>query len=143
LVGHIKQNWAWQVGARAGILVTPTLLAYVSGGYSQTHFTGAPVISTVAGGGPTAFVFSDVRTNGWFVGSGTEWHLSGLGGLLGRGWFWRNEYRIAHYGTRDITDINPTTGARNNDIRFDPWVLTVRSELVFKFDWTNPLVAKH
>src|SRR6185437_5726821 len=38
IVGSENERWAWAVGARVGYLVTPTLLTYFNGGYTQTRF---------------------------------------------------------------------------------------------------------
>src|SRR5262249_22673369 len=35
--GTLRESDAWFVGARAGILITPTLLSYVSGGWTGAH----------------------------------------------------------------------------------------------------------
>src|SRR3954468_4016983 len=38
LVGTMKQTWGWAAGARIGYLVTPSLLTYFSGGFTQAHY---------------------------------------------------------------------------------------------------------
>src|ERR1700683_2000406 len=38
LSGDVKESSAWYVGARLGFLVTPALLAYTDGGYTQARF---------------------------------------------------------------------------------------------------------
>ena len=65
------------VRARAGYLVTPTLLAYVTGGfaYGQTH-VGASLLSLdtagVFPGGSGATSYGSVH-GGWTAGAGVEW----------------------------------------------------------------------
>jgi outer membrane immunogenic protein len=65
------------VRARAGYLVTPTLLAYVTGGfaYGQTH-VGASLLSLdttgVFAGGSGATSYGSVH-GGWTAGAGVEW----------------------------------------------------------------------
>src|SRR5262245_48165219 len=37
--GEIKQTSAWAIGARVGWLISPSVLAYLNGGYSSAHFS--------------------------------------------------------------------------------------------------------
>ncbi|MGH6683422.1 MAG: outer membrane protein, partial [Pseudolabrys sp.] len=119
---------AWAAGVRAGWLVTPAMLTYVNGGYTGARFSGATMVNEgtgVPGGTTPGFTRS-----GWFAGGGTEMMFDLLG-HLGPGWFWRNEYRYASYGSETITD----TG--NNSITFKPAVQTVTSQVVYKFNWIH------
>lgn len=124
--GEIKQTSAWAAGVRAGWLVNPSLLAYVNGGYSGAHFSGATMIDGT--GAVTGNTTPGFTRNGWFLGGGTETTLN----LIGRGWFWRNEYRYASYGTQAITDTG-IHGSMNN-ITFKPVVQTFTSQIVYKFN---------
>ena len=126
-VGELKQTAAWAVGARLGWLVTPAMLTYINGGYSGARFSGTTMVSEFNGafsGTTPAFT-----RNGWFVGGGTETTFDALG-MLGKGWFWRNEYRYASYDTQTIPD---TPG--HNSITLKPAVQTVTSQVVYKFNW--------
>jgi len=131
--GEIKETWSWAAGPRLGWLMTPDTLTYVNGGYTKTHFDGASMVNTHVGAS-TPFVTSDFDKSGWFVGGGVERSLA-MFGLGGPGWFWRSEYRYASYGQRTLTDTVPSTGATMNSITFKPAVQTVRSEIVYKFNW--------
>lgn len=63
------------------------------------------------------------------------------------GLFWRTEYRYADYGTRTLTDTAPggafvaVPGSffpipnPQDSITFHPIVQTIRTELVYKFNW--------
>jgi hypothetical protein len=53
-------------------------------------------------------------------------------GMLGKGWFWRNEYRYASYDNKTVTDLNGTTPATN--IAFKPVVQTFTSSVMLKFN---------
>jgi outer membrane immunogenic protein len=145
LSGTITENWSWAGGARVGWLVTPAILSYVNGGFSQTHFNSANMIvdfNPVIG---TAFSTPAFTKGGWFIGGGME-------AMFAPGWFWRNEYRYADYGTVNLTDtcaganfsaacgFNATPQAT---FTFHPIVQTLRSELVYKFNWSGPVVAKY
>jgi outer membrane immunogenic protein len=131
LVGHEKRTSAWAVGGRIGYLITPSMLTYVSGGYTEARFSGAELfLKTVP---PIDGLLNvPARTySGWFLGGGYEYNLSWLPGL-----FWRTEYRLAEYDrrSRDLLateDGSPTGGIVNSK----PFVQTIRSELVWRFNW--------
>ena len=53
-------------------------------------------------------------------------------GMLGKGWFWRNEYRYASYGNKTVTDT--IAGVPVFNIAFKPVVQTVTSRSIFKFN---------
>ena len=75
---------------------------------------------------------------GWFVGAGYEYGLGFLPGL-----FWKTEYRFADYGVRQ----HLRAGRRGRDDRFGSsqrkYVHTVRSELVWRFNFGGPVVARY
>src|SRR2546428_832134 len=88
--------------------------------------------------------------------SGKRWVVTAGGGMeamFAPGWFWRSEYRYADYGTVNLSDtapggpvvVVPGVGAFANPqstITFHPIVQTIRSEIVYKFNW-GPVVAKY
>jgi outer membrane immunogenic protein len=132
IAGEIKQTWSWAAGARAGWLITPELLSYANGGYTNAHFSSASMIDTGGANlGPafaaTGFVTPSFSRGGWFIGGGAE-------AAIAPGWFWRNEYRYAYYGTQTLTDTNPATGGIQASITFKPTVQTVTSQIVYKFN---------
>jgi outer membrane immunogenic protein len=123
--GTIKEDWSWAAGARVGWLVVPALLSYANGGFSQTHFTGTNMVTTF-NGAATPFTTPAFTRSGWFIGGGAEANFA-------PGWFWKTEYRYADYGTQNITDTAP--GFAADTITFHPIVQTIRSELVYKFNF--------
>jgi outer membrane immunogenic protein len=123
--GDIKQTSSWAAGARAGWLVTPMVMSYVNGGFTSARFSSASMVRTQLGA-PTAASTPAFTANGWFMGGGLE-------AAIAPGWFWRNEYRYAYYGTKLLPDTDLTGTARNN-ISFKPTVQTVTTQLVYKFD---------
>jgi outer membrane immunogenic protein len=139
-VGTVTQKWAWAAGGRIGWLITPQVLTYVNGGYTQARFSGANMVSSltnVAAG----FATPAFTPSGYFIGSGVEISLSSwLPGLYSR-----SEYRYAQYRSTDLPDANLVTPLfPDNTIRVHPQVQTVRSELVYKFNWASPsVVAKY
>lgn len=128
--GTIKQTSAWAVGPRLGWLPSPQTMTYVNGGYTGARFSGANMVSMISGG-PTGVTTGSFTASGWFVGGGVETTFD-LFGMLGKGWFWRNEYRYASYGNKTVTDS--IGGVPVVDIAFKPTVQTVTSQVVFKFN---------
>jgi outer membrane immunogenic protein len=107
-VGEIKQTSAWAVGARAGWLVTPSMLAYVNGGFSSARFSGVQMVFEL--NGTPAGTSQGFTRNGWFVGGGTETAFA----LLGKGWFWRNEYRYPQIAIGLMTSRGPSYTSGEN-----------------------------
>jgi outer membrane immunogenic protein len=115
------------VGARAGWLMTPSVLNYWSVGYTQAHFNSGGLGPTIPVGAivPGA-VRSDYNAGGWFIGGGLEVAMNG-------GWFWRSEVRYSDYSKDAMTETAP--GVANLNLNFDPVVETATSEIVYKFNW--------
>lgn len=154
LAGNLQENWSWAVGARIGWLITPAILPYINGGYTQAHFTSASMQLDPPVPGLTSPLstpaFSD---GGWFVGAGMEASLSSMV----PGLFARLEYRYADYGKETLPDTCPanlfvpfaplpgsglcrTFGAfltPFNSITFQPTVQTITAGLVYKFNWSR------
>ena len=77
-VGTVKETSAWAVGARLGVLVTPSILTYVNGGYTRARFSSAQMILNEISEPFLGSVASEIRGHtysGWFVGSGIEARL--------------------------------------------------------------------
>jgi outer membrane immunogenic protein len=70
LTGSQKLDGQWAVGGRAGYLVLPQLLTYVSGGYTQAHWTSTTLASFFAPGGVATLPGS--TKDGWFIGEGEK-----------------------------------------------------------------------
>jgi outer membrane immunogenic protein len=77
-----EEDYGFDVGARAGYLVTPTSLVYVLGGYSWQHFH--------IGSSPSGFIDYNHNSNGFIAGVGMETALRG-------NWSLKTEYRYAEY----------------------------------------------
>jgi outer membrane immunogenic protein len=154
--GTTTQRRAWAVGARVGLLATPALLTYINGGYTEASFSAASLVGTdaLAPNLDVGVLEIPAKTySGWFIGSGVEARLDALG-VLGRGWFWRNEYRYARYDRADLPVIcaNPAVcpgppnfvpvGTVVSVASIQPSVQTFRTQLVYKFGWGGPALAK-
>ena len=105
-------------------------MTYVNGGYTGARFSGTTMVSqttSVPDGSSTA----GFTTSGWFLGGGVE-TTADVFGVLGKGWFWRNEYRYASYANKVVPTLNSV--AANQNLNFKPVVQTVTSSIVFKFN---------
>jgi outer membrane immunogenic protein len=129
--GDIKQTSAWAAGARVGWLPSPQTMTYVNGGYTSARFSGTTMVAQQPGF-PTDATTPAFTANGWFLGGGVETTFDFFG-MLGKGWFWRNEYRYASYRSHTIPDTSATLGPVF-DITFKPVVQTVTSQVLFKFN---------
>jgi outer membrane immunogenic protein len=145
LIGNEKMSSAWSVGGRIGWLVTPSLLTYFSAGYTEATFDRVDFQSVFLPQPNLLFIqvgpFSiDRRTyKGWFIGAGDEYALNFLPGL-----FWKTEYRFSEFDTgSNPIRISTTGGLFGETIDSRKFVHTVRSELVYRFNWGGPLVAKY
>jgi len=137
--GEEKQKDTWAVGGRVGYLVIPRLLGYVSGGYTQTRFDGVS-FANLLDNTPTALTLASQTYKGWFLGTGYEYNLDFFPGL-----FWKTEYRYSSFRAENPLLTNFTTiapgfvGAENS--RKD--VQTIRSELVYRFNFGGTVVARY
>jgi outer membrane immunogenic protein len=130
-VGREKQDSAWAVGGRLGYTLTPTILTYLNAGYTQARFSGIDLFSQ-SSGTPADLNIGAHTYSGWFLGSGFEYNLGFMPGL-----FWKTEYRFAQYN-RDTLPILDNGGApTGNSLASDKTIQTIRSELVWRFNWSG------
>jgi outer membrane immunogenic protein len=128
LVGREKLKSSWAVGGRIGWIAFQPLLVYVSAGFTEARFNSFNLVDAFSGVPTTSSVGSHTYT-GWFIGTGYEYALGFFPGL-----FWKTEYRFADYGTDRVSLL---IGGRDTGDSFDQrkFVQTVRSELVWRFNW--------
>lgn len=86
--GNVKANRDLYVGARVGVPVQPDLLLYAKGGYSNAK------LDVLSNDGTTEFS-QDIDMDGWRVGAGLEYQLSG-------NTFVKAEYRYTKYEEAEI-----------------------------------------
>ena len=138
----IKEQDAWAAGVRVGYLVAPNVLSYVNGGYSGSHWSGTTFLGTLTGF-PVGTHTNSFNRNGVFVGGGFENNLN-IFGITAPGWFMKTEYRAAYYKGKNINELFDGTNALvGRDINFKPWTQTISTSLVYRFNWTGPVVAKY
>lgn len=142
LTGNQKLEDSWAAGVRLGWLVAPNVLSYVNGGYSGAHF-GSTNFTTL-GGAATTVRLNGYNRNGWFIGGGVENSLN-IFGISSPGWFMKTEYRSAFYDTKTQDEISTVTNLPTgvNSIRANNWNQTISTSLVYRFNWTGPVVAKY
>jgi outer membrane immunogenic protein len=140
-IGNEKLSSQWAVGARAGYLVLPQLLTYFVAGYTEAKFDRTNFTNAFGPpfGIPTGVYIDGATHKGWFLGAGDEYALSFLPGL-----FWKTEYRVSTFDRQTQPILFVANGLRTNE-SYDTrkWEQTVRSELVYRFNWGGPIVAKY
>jgi outer membrane immunogenic protein len=81
--------------------------------------------------------------NGFFFGGGVENSLD-IFGIHMPGLFMKTEYRAAYYGTATLPETFIPTGTLTSFAEtYKPWVQTVSTSLVYRFNWSGPVVAKY
>jgi outer membrane immunogenic protein len=130
LFGEEKLKSSWAAGGRIGWLPFPQLLTFVSGGYTQARFGEVHFASS-------DFTLARHTYSGWFIGTGYEYGIGWLPGL-----FWKTEYRFADYGKENVALLD---GGAPSGFTVDSHKYThmVRSELVWRFNWSSPVVARY
>jgi outer membrane immunogenic protein len=142
-VGRIKNDWSWAVGGRVGYVALPGLLTYVNGGWTEANFTQVNYLDAALGTA-TGLVRPSERASGFFVGGGTEYAITQIPGL-----FWKSEYRFSDYGNRTTSQLCVVTGpcgaagTIHSIDRSHAYEQTATTELVYRFNWGGPLVAKY
>ena len=135
-----KVDSQWAVGGRIGWLMSPNLLTYFSGGYTQAHLSGTgSFFDPVGVVGFTGVNLPGRTVNGWFLGSGVEYQSGWIPNLT-----WKTEYRFSEYDRADRPERVIATGLPNGFFNSDKlFVQTVMTSLVYRFNWGGPVVAKY
>ena len=127
--GDLKLSRSWAVGGRIGYTFGTQSMAYVSGGYTEATFDQVNYSGVT--GLLTGLATPETRFSGYFIGSGYEYGFQFLPGL-----FWKTEYRWADYRAHDLAVFHTTTGLPNGVLEAThPFVQTLRSEIVWRFNW--------
>ena len=136
VVGTETENASWAAGGRIGALITPRVLTYFDGGWTQAKFSSVGYNLAIAGGGPVGLSLAAQTYNGWFIGGGFEYALDWLpiSGL-----FLKTEYRYSQYSTANV----PITGTAGGGLVVPAGITLnsqkatemVSTELVWRFNW--------
>ena len=123
---------AWYAGGRLGYLITPTLMTYFDGGYTETRFGGVALVPS-SGTAAGNFILGANTYRGWFIGGGDEYAL-GLS-WLPRGVFWRTEYRFAQYRSANLPILTAAGAPTAVSLAASKETQTITSGLVWRFNW--------
>jgi outer membrane immunogenic protein len=148
--GREKLRTSYAAGARLGYLVAPNVLSYVNAGYSGSEWSGTSQTTLSVGGmvvPGTLTTTNSFRRDGWFIGGGVENNFD-IFGITAPGWFMKTEYRSAFYDRITLPEtvgpgLAPLVGLTGTAVTFKPWVQTISTSLVYRFNWTGPVVAKY
>jgi outer membrane immunogenic protein len=127
--GYEKESGSAFVGGRLGYLVTPNLLTYVSGGWTNERigsFGLAPL------GGPVVDVVSSHTYSGYFIGGGAETSLSPW---LPQGFFLRSDYKVSTYRPADIAYLTPAGVPIGLSTHMNNYVQQIGTELIYRFNF--------
>jgi outer membrane immunogenic protein len=141
--GQEKVDSQWAVGGRIGWLMSPNLLTYFSGGYTEAHLTGVGNFFTPINNTFTGTYLPGRTAQGWFLGSGVEYQSGWIPNLT-----WKTEYRFSEYDRADRFERTIATGLPTGSFSNDRlFVQTVMTSLVYRFNWggvgKSPVVAKY
>ncbi len=128
------------------MLVTPNLLTYFSAGYTEAHFNSYNLLivdrrARLAPRWP-AYIGPGQTYSGYFLGAGDEYALSFLPGPV-------LEDRVSLLGSATPGPIlrshrrQPPSDRPFGNSTCTSTFTTIRSELVYRFNWGGPVVAKY
>ena len=120
LRANIDHEHSWSVGARLGLLSSPSALWYVTGGYTEARFDASASATGVGR------ISRDRTFNGYFVGAGIDTRLA-----LSN-WFLRLEYRFSDFDSDRV--FQTTVGGDTVRVNVDPDMHTARLSLTYKFN---------
>jgi outer membrane immunogenic protein len=139
--GWEKLRDQYAAGVRAGYLVAPNVYSYVNGGWTYSDWSSRTLTGMGFGVAPV-FTTPSFNRNGWFIGGGVENSLN-IFGLTSPGWFMKTEYRASYYNRISQTEFSAAGAPTGFVETFNPWVQTISTSLVYRFNWGGPVVAKY
>ncbi len=142
VTGNEKERDAWYAGGRLGYLISPTFLGYIDGGYTQTRFDAFSLNGNFVPAVPTGLSVAAHTYDGWFIGGGYEYALSGI--LPLNGLYWRTEYRFAQYQSANVPVVITATGVGFGvSEHMQKYTQTITSGLVWRFNFGGPVAARY
>jgi outer membrane immunogenic protein len=133
--GYEKESGSGFAGGRLGYLVTPNLLTYTSGGWTNARFNG--FTATIPGVGPSYSLASHTY-NGYFLGGGLEYSLAGWFNLP-QGIFLRSDYRWSTYRQANLPYLTvagtPFPGGTGDSAHMNKYVQQIGTELIWRFNY--------
>jgi outer membrane immunogenic protein len=139
--GREKLKTSYAAGVRLGILVAPNVLSYVNAGYTGSQWSGTTLTDLFGGAG--SLTTPSFHRDGVFVGGGFENNLN-IFGISSPGLFMKTEYRAAYYNRITLPETIVGGGPSIDSITFKPFVQTISTSLVYRFNWSGaPVSAKY
>ncbi len=143
LTGSFKNDWSWSVGGRIGYVALPGLLTYFNGGYTQGNFkTPHNFVDTSGAAALATGVSLSSTQSGYFLGGGTEYAVTQFPGL-----FWKNEVRFSDFGNKTSSLVcGAAVGCAIGAVASQTthiYEQKATTELVYRFNWGGPVVAKY
>ncbi|MDO8401444.1 MAG: porin family protein [Bradyrhizobium sp.] len=144
ITGSFRNDYSWAIGGRIGYVALPGLLTYFNGGYTQAHFEGSSFFNSNVPAAPlaTGISLGSHTRSGYFLGGGTEYAVSQLPGL-----FWKNEVRFSDFGNKTHTLVCTSgVGCGVGNVLTQTsrvYEQKATTELVYRFNWGGPVVAKY
>jgi outer membrane immunogenic protein len=139
--GREKLRTSYAAGVRFGYLVAPNVYSYVNGGYSGSEWS-AVGLTPLTAGLPATVNTPSFHRNGWFIGGGFENNLN-IFGISAPGWFMKTEYRSAFYDRITLPENLVGFGLIGSAVTFKPWVQTISTSLVYRFNWGGPVAGRY
>jgi outer membrane immunogenic protein len=141
----VKTTWDASARVRAGYLVDPTVLFYVTGGPAWLRIEPTSNCSTAAAGNcPPGALAPAVITDGTTRLGGTVG--AGIEAMLWANWMVRFEYRYANFGTISNTDLRtcPASGcgaAFTETVGYNVKVQTHTATFGLAYEFSDPVLA--
>jgi outer membrane immunogenic protein len=135
-ISSTREHWLSTTRVRAGMLATPDVLLYVTGGLATARVE-ATVDATIAGFG----IISESRTRwGWTIGGGAEF-------ALGSGWSAKADYLYARFNDKEYFTPPPVGFSSRGNVPLDQHVFRIGlnykfTNCVFLFG-CGPVVARY
>ena len=127
------------------MLVTPQLLTYFSAGYTEAHYNSVNLLNStsvlvrLALLRALTLVAAPTRATSLALATSTRWAscpaCSGRPNTASRIWTPQTNNDSYHCDQRALD--------RRHDYNSHKYVHTIRSELVYRFNWGGPVVAKY
>jgi outer membrane immunogenic protein len=138
--GTEKLRDSWGAGVRLGYLVSPLVYSYVNAGFTQSYWSGSTLVGVV--NGINFATLPSFNRSGGFVGGGVENNLN-IFGITAPGWFMKTEYRASYFNRASLAETALVPGFTPQTVNFKPFVQTISTSLVYRFNWGGPVVAKY
>ncbi|WP_441237964.1 outer membrane protein [Bradyrhizobium sp. 930_D9_N1_4] len=134
----VKAGWDASLRGRAGYLLTPTTLLYVTSGLALQHYdvTLVCVSPSCAGNGRSPNLISNSATKtGWTLGGGVETALWG-------NWLLRADYRYADFGSAPFNFTRTATAGPALTVdNFDAKLRTHTASVGLAYKFGEPVIG--